>query len=157
MVEIKHKITGEIIFTYGGATLRGANLRGATLSDADLRGADLRGADLRYADLRYADLRDDNLRDANLRDADLSGAILRRANLRDADLRYCIGNNNEVKSLQLGTYLISFCGQTLNIGCQSHTIEDWGNFTDKEISDMDSNALDWWKLNKSIILEVVKR
>lgn len=92
MIEIKHKITGEIIFTYEGA-----------------------------------------------------------------DLRYCIGNNNEVKSLQLGTYLISFCGQTLNISCQSHTIEDWGNFTDKEISDMDSNALDWWKLNKSIILEVVKR
>jgi len=137
MIEIKHKITGEIIFTYEGANLSGANLRSADLRSANLSGANLSGA--------------------NLRSANLSGANLSGANLSGANLRYCIGNNKEVKSLQLGTYLISFCGETLNIGCQSHTIEEWSNFTDEKISNMDSNALDWWQLNKEIILAIVKR
>jgi uncharacterized protein YjbI with pentapeptide repeats len=103
--EIKHRITGSIIFSLEtdslklcveasvksgadlrGANLRGANLRGANLGDADLRGADLRGANLRYADLRYANLRSADLRGADLRGADLGGANLRGADLRGADL-----------------------------------------------------------------------
>ena len=60
-MEIKHKITGEVLLTIEGDSLQGANLRGADLRGADLRGADLRGADLRGADLRGADLRGTNL------------------------------------------------------------------------------------------------
>jgi len=97
-VEIKHWITGAILFAHSadvngigialkaaieaGANLGGADLRGANLGDADLRGANLRGANLRGANLRGA-----NLRGANLGDADLRGANLRGANLGDADLR----------------------------------------------------------------------
>ena len=55
-MEIKHKITGEVLLTIEDDTLREANLRGA-----DLRGANLREADLRWADLRWADLRGANL------------------------------------------------------------------------------------------------
>ncbi len=70
-VEIKHKYTGRVLFTYEGANLRGAYLRGAYLRDANLEGANLEGA--------Y--LEDANLRDANLRDANLEGAYLEAANL----------------------------------------------------------------------------
>ena len=113
--EIKHRISGDILFSVKteslrlavglavkagadlrhanlwGADLRGADLRHADLGDADLRGADLRhanlwGADLRGADLRDANLRHANLRDANLRHANLWGADLRHANLWGADL-----------------------------------------------------------------------
>ena len=112
-------------------------LRYADLSGADLSGANLRSADLSGADLRYADLIG----------ADLSGA----------NLRYCIGNSKEVKSLQIGTYLISYTKDILNIGCQSHTLDEWKNFTDAEIEFMDTKALAWWKLNKYIIITLVSR
>lgn len=81
-IEIKHRWTGVVLFTF-----EGANLRGVYLRDADLESADLRGADLRDADLRDAYLQGANLRGANLRGADLEGANLRGADLRDAYLR----------------------------------------------------------------------
>ena len=145
------------------ANLRNANLRNADLSNADLRNADLRNANLRNVNLRNvnlrnADLIDTSLRYASLSDANLSGADLSGANLSDADLRYCIGNNKEIKSLQIGTYLISYTKDILNIGCQSHTLDKWINFTDEEIDDMDKGtSLDWWKLNKDILVTLVKR
>ena len=124
------------------ADLRGADLRGANLSDTNLRGADLRGANLEGANLRGADLRDAKLRGADLSDADLRGAT---------------GNNKEVKLLQLGKYYTTILvGEKIYIGCQCHTVEQWENFTDEEISDMDDGALDWWKEWKEVILKVAK-
>lgn len=85
--EIKHRYTGAVLFTYGGADLSGADLQGANLRGANLRGANLYGADLYGADLQGADLRGANLYGADLYGAYLSGADLRGANLRGADLR----------------------------------------------------------------------
>ena len=80
----------------------------------------------------------------DLSGANLSGANLSGANLNGADLRYCIGNGREIKSLQIGTYLISYTKDILNIGCQSHTYSDWRTFSDNIILDMDGKtALDW--------------
>ena len=121
---------------------------------ADLGGADLRGADLSHADLSYADLGDADLGDADLSYADLGGA-----DLGGADLGGAIGNNKEVKSLQLGKYYITILvGIKIHIGCQNHTIEQWENFTDKKISkmDMDNGAFEWWKQWKEVILKVAK-
>ena len=91
MIQIKHKVTGDVLLTYAGADLRGADLRGADLRGANLRyanlrGADLRGADLRGADLQGANLQGANLLDANLRGANLQGAYLQGANLQGANL-----------------------------------------------------------------------
>ena len=72
-IEIKHIVTGAILFAHAGANLRGANLRGANLRGADLYGADLRGADLYGADLYGADLYGADLRGADLYGADLYG------------------------------------------------------------------------------------
>ena len=44
MIEIKHKITGDVILSFEGDSLRWANLRWANLSDANLSGANLSGA-----------------------------------------------------------------------------------------------------------------
>ena len=153
------------------AYLSGADLRGADLSGADLRNANLRNANLRNANLKYANLSDADLRNANLKYANLSGADLRNADLRyanlsgadlsganlsGADLRYCIGNNKEIKSLQIGTYLISYTKDILNIGCKSYKHSDWRTFSDSIILDMDGQkALDWWNLNKHILFELI--
>ena len=45
-MEIKHKLTSEVLLTIKGDSLQEVNLRGANLRGANLRGADLRGADL---------------------------------------------------------------------------------------------------------------
>ena len=71
--DIKHKITGKVLFHVDSANLEDANLRDANLRDADLRNANLEGADLRGANLRGADLRNANLVDADLVDAKTIG------------------------------------------------------------------------------------
>lgn len=107
MIKIKHRVSGEALYTAEGAAdirevvemaardgvcLSGADLHGATLSGADLRGIDLRGANLSDANLSGADLRGATLSGAylsgaDLRRATLSGAYLRRITLSSADLR----------------------------------------------------------------------
>ncbi len=82
-IEIKHRFTGEVLFSLEKEN----NSIEETLLAAIGEGVDLRGADLSYADLSDASLRGANLRDADLRDADLDGADLCGANLRGANLR----------------------------------------------------------------------
>jgi len=108
-----------------------------------------RGTDLSCADLSCANLRDADLRDADLRDADLRGA-----NLRGTDLRDAIGNNREIKTLQLGEYITVVTKYTLSIGCQQHTLEEWEKFSDIEIRKMEDGAVEWWGTWKEIIMRV---
>ena len=147
-----------------GVNLRGVNLSDADLSDANLRDANLRGVNLRGADLRDANLRDANLSDANLRYADLryanlKGANLRGANLRDADL-LCMGNQKELKTLQLDKWDVGYTYDTLQIGCQRHAIEKWLKWDTEAgrrwISLMDVGALEWANKFLPLVLNLIK-
>ena len=109
---------------------------------ASLLGANLSGANLSGANFRYADLSNVNFRDANLRGADLRGA-----NLRGADLII----------LQMDLWTAYITADHISIGCQSYTLSEWENFTDEEISNMHSKALDYWTKNKEIIISLCKR
>jgi hypothetical protein len=103
MIEIKHRLTGAVIYTAPDATttrealeaairahadLAGADLAGAYLAHADLAGADLAGAYLAHAYLAHADLAGADLADANLADANLAHANLADANLAHANLAH---------------------------------------------------------------------
>ena len=94
---------------------------------------------------------------ANLSYADLSSANLSYANLRGANLRGAIGNNKEMKTLQLGTYIVTIYKEIIQIGCQNHSISEWENFDDNYIKRMDTDALEWWRENKDIVLTLAKR
>ena len=109
--------------------------------DANLTHIDLGGADLTYADLTHADLRGTNL----------SGADLRYANLKGI-----LGNNKEIKTLQLGVYITVISKHGISIGCEQHTLEEWKEFTDEDISAMDDGALEWWTTWKDVIFRVVE-
>ena len=113
----------------------------------NLRDADLLGANLSYANLRYANLRDANLRGANLRYADLRGADLRYADLRGADLIV----------LQMDLWTAYITTNRIMIGCQSHTLSEWENFTEEEISEMHPGALEYLNENKEVIIALCKR
>ncbi len=144
------------------ANLNSANLRLANLNSADLRLANLNSANLWDANLSGANLSGANLRDANLRDANLSGANLSGANLRDAkldgaDLRYCLGNNCNIFTLQLGAYQVTFTSSVMAIGCQQYSIVEWFKFTDKDIYKMDRDAATlWWSTYAPILKTIFK-
>ena len=166
MIQIKNRYTGMVIKevkSLSGSNLSGSNLSGSSLSGSNLSGSNLSNSDLSNSDLSGSNLSGSDLRSSNLSNSDLSGSNLRSSNLSNSDLsgsnlRYVIGNGREIKSLQIGTYLVSYHKDILNIGCQSHTLDKWLNFTDEEIDAMDiDTSLDWWKLNKDILVTLVKR
>ena len=114
MVEIKNKITGNILLAIDAANLRGADLRRADLSWADLREANLSGANLRRANLRRA-----NLSEANLREADLRGAKIGEATLSRVIQVGPIGSR--------GDYLVAWFtdeGLLLSTGCQTQIAKE---------------------------------
>ena len=108
---------------------------------------DLSGANLRHADFRGAHLRGANLRGANLRGANLRGADLIYSNLSGADLIV----------LQMDLWTAYITTNHIRIGCQSHTLSEWENFTDEEISSMHTDALEYWNRNKEVIIALCKR
>ena len=129
-------------------SLTRANLTRANLKEADLRGADLEEANLTGANLRRANLTRADLRGANLIFTDLTRANLEGANLKSVNLYNTTGNNKEIKTIQLGTYIVNITDKDMQIGCELHSIEDWFNFDNEHIASMDRSALDWWNENK---------
>jgi len=133
------------------ADMRGADMRGANMSGANMRGANMRGANMLDADMRGANMRYANMSDANMLDADMRGADMRGANMR-----YTLGNMIELKTLALEKYVVTFNDSHMAIGCQQHTIEEWFEFTDDRISQMDHGALEWWKKWKDFIFTAIE-
>ena len=146
------------------ANLRGADLRGANLCDANLRGADLYGANLRGADLCDADLCCADLCDADLCYANLSGTDLRGANLNGANLRgaslLCTGNMREIKTLQIERWAIGYTHDTLQIGCQRHTIDKWRKWDTPAglmwVNRMDSGSKEWANKLLPLVLQLIE-
>ena len=145
-IKIKDRFNNEVIYSHEckNNTLKITCMK-AVFDKISLYGADLYGADLRGADLYGADLRD-----ADLRGADLYGADLRDADLRGADLR---GAAIVIYGM---TWTIQIAKNHIRIGCQSHSLEKWINFTDDEINSMHSDALNFWKENKEFIINKCK-
>ena len=127
-MEIKHKLTNEVLLTIEGDSLQEADLQEADLQEADLQWADLRGADLRQADLRRADLRWADLRWANL--------------------------PTDVIRIDGMLWDVTILHGHMRIGCQHHHVDEWESFTDDEISKMDSKALEFWQANKQKLITI---
>ncbi len=150
MIEIKDRFTGEVIVS-GDVSIKElveinrANLCGANLIDANLCGANLCGANLIDANLCGANLCGANLIDANLRGANLCGANLCGANLEGEIL------TKTPIYIDLD-WAVTITTEYMRIGCQRHTIVDWATFTDEEISNMSSGALDFWNTWKKPLL-----
>ena len=156
MIQIKHRSTEKVI----------KEVDATSLVNADLRCADLRSANLQYADLQYADLHGANLQRVNLEGAELLGADLRyanlqRANLQHADLRgvnirWALGDEKRIKTI-IDQYKIVIMLEygIMAIGCEQHTIDEWMNFSDEEIDNMDLGALRWWKIWKPKIQQSI--
>ena len=103
---------------------------------------------------QHANLEGANLEGANLKGANLKGANLQEANLQGANLRWAIGNNRELKTLHLGTYITCISCGAIAIGCKQYTPNEWWGFADVDIAVMDEGALKWWNEWKDTIKKV---
>ncbi len=159
MITIKHRFNGVTLCEFDVATVKQAvekaskqkaDLRGANLYGADLYGANLREANLAGADLRGADLYGADLRGANLRGADLRGANLRGANLYGEKI---IKHPLSVVGLR---YWCLISDGYMRLGCKRFTHQEWSEFSDEQISEMDEDALEFWKQWKEPLLAICK-
>jgi uncharacterized protein YjbI with pentapeptide repeats len=182
MIEIKHRFTQITLCSFEVETIRNAaevgkaNLRGANLRKADLYRANLCGANLCEADLYRADLYRANLCGANLCEADLCGANLCGANLCEANLceaDLCGANlhganlcgavvdgetikRNPIHITCGLRYVALITDNYMRLECKRFTHEKWAEFSDDEISEMDSKALEFWKQWKEPLLAMCK-
>jgi uncharacterized protein YjbI with pentapeptide repeats len=134
MIEIKHRYSGQILYTAPDAQDVRAAVCEAVAAKADLSGADLGGADLHGAYLGGADLRGAYLHGAYLHGAYLGGAYLHGADLRGADLHGAylggagLGGAGvlHIDGLSSGsaTLLAEHTGWRLKVGCWDGTTAD---------------------------------
>ena len=83
-------------------------------------------------------------------------ADLSCANLSGANLWSTIGNGREIRSIHCGTYNIAFTRDVMQIGCKRFLVADWFSFDDKAIASMDVGALDFWRVWKPILQQIVE-
>src|SRR5574343_63178 len=144
------------------ADLTGATLTGANLSHANFHSADLPNANFTYADLSHANFHRASMQGVNLTQADLTGACMVDANMHDATLvdlcSMCgvIGNMAEIKSIQCSIWPVTYTKTQMQIGCQLHELDKWWEFTDDQISRMDSKALSWWQKWKPVLKTIIE-
>jgi uncharacterized protein YjbI with pentapeptide repeats len=150
--EIQEILTKHQLWLEGEEGGERAKLTGVILAGTYLAGVNLAGADLARADLAGATFVCADFTGARLTGADLTGVNFTRAILEGV-----IGNGREIKSMQLGTYSITYTAQVLQIGCRQYPIADWWDFTDEQILDMDGQeALDWWNKYKDHIRATIE-
>lgn len=88
-IEIKHKVTGKVLYTFAGDSFAGVIFKDIDLRYADMRGLNLEGAVFKGTDLRYADMRDSNLEGAIFVKVNLQIALLIGANVKHTHFDTC--------------------------------------------------------------------
>ena len=129
MISIKHRFSESTLCEFDVETVKLA-VETAVKDGANLRGANLHGANL------YGS----NLRGADLYGADLRGEKIKKTPLSIVGLRYwCLISDGFMR-----------------LGCKRFTHDEWANFSEDEISDMDICALEFWKQWKAPLLDMCK-
>ena len=79
------------------------------------------------------------------------------ANLGGADLSGVSGINDWIKCIQIDTYPITYTAEILQIGCESHPLDEWREFDDERIIRMDGKkALQFWRKYKDWIFQTIE-
>ena len=138
-IQIRHW-GGSVLFEHECTSIKECVIE-AVKKRADLRGADLRGADLTGAYLRGA-----YLRGADLRGAYLTGAYLRGEKIYLPPIT--------ISGLPFWEVLIY--ANRMKIGCEDHTVEEWGKFKKSRIDCMSDEALAWWETHKALLMPIAE-
>ena len=134
-IEIKNRYTKEVIFSHECKN----NTVKKTVLEAIRQNCNLRESDLSGSDLSTCDLSGSNLRGSDLRGSNLIGSN---------------GNCKEIKTVQTDIWHVCMTANVMQIGCEQHTLIEWKNFNDDEISAMESGALEFWKNWKKLLFKI---
>lgn len=153
------------------ADLQIADLHGVNLRTANLAGADLSKADLAGTDLSMADLRDTNFDGADLYGTKFCGAKLEGAKF---DGQHIVDAQRFAARL-IGAYIdnehllrqpifihgllwpVLITDNFMRIGCQRWEHQEWRDFSDRDIHDMDTiNAVKFWSRYKKFLLDLCR-
>ena len=80
-------------------------------------------------------------------------------NARVYDYAELYGNAEATKlciTVRTREYYCTISDKHIAIGCKNYTFPEWENFTEEEISEMDTNAWEWWTQWKPILFEILK-
>ena len=84
-------------------------------------------------------------------------ADLRYADLRELSLWDVAGEKTHIKSGQIETYQFAYTDEYLQIGCESHGIEEWWSFGDERIKKMEGDkALEFWIKWKPMLKQIIE-
>jgi hypothetical protein len=81
---------------------------------------------------------------------------LQGADLYSTNIRLVVGDGKRIKTID-DYYRIVIMQEygVMAIGCEQHSIDEWMNFSDEEIDKMDAGALQWWKVWKPRIQQLI--
>lgn len=144
-IEIKSWITGEVLFsheqednttaiTLAASVKAGIKLVGADLSNSDFSKVEIRGAIC--INSSFVGSRFDGSRFVGSR---FVGSSFDGSRFDDEQI-----TKPPISLLNTG-WPVLITQAFMRIGCQRHSHESWRGFSDNEINDMDSKALDFWK------------
>lgn len=77
-------------------------------------------------------------------------------NITYTDLWDTLGDGKAVKTITLYPYTVTWYKDTLQIGCEHHSMDEWRDFSDDEIQGMDEGALAWWSEHKERIFTLIE-
>ena len=76
----------------------------------------------------------------------------------NCNLSFCIGNNKEIKTLQLGDCIVTYYRNIFYINHSTYTLDEIKSYSDIDfIQQSDGIMIEWWRLNKKIIIELMER
>lgn len=69
--------------------------------------------------------------------------------------RNVVGNGDSVKTIICEGWNVCIIDEKMSIGCQTHSLKEWWDFSDAEIANMDPGASSWWKKWKPILRSIL--
>lgn len=146
------------------ANLRYANLKNVVAINALFNEAIMTNVFLQESELTDCEFKRTNLFGSNLKDACVVNCNFESANLSDANLQNvdftgssinCFGNQKNIYSMQVDTFLIGYTVDLLQIGENQHLIEDWKKFDKKQIEKMNISS-EWWDKWSKTLFNTIK-
>jgi hypothetical protein len=92
---------------------------------------------------------------ANVKKGDKGGLVSCDKNLSQDGNALVSGDARVIVIDFISKYRVTVTDNHLKIGCQQHTFAEWRGFSDYAISQMDDDALEWWRAHKEFIFNAI--
>lgn len=134
-----------------------SNLRGSVFDCSCLSGSNFRGADLSYTNLYDCDLSGCDFTGANFHGANLSRSFINGANFNGANLTETKLEFVSLISIIMWPFTVIITPNNIRIGSKAWTIDAWKNIDCKELSNIHSEAIDYYNKNNELIVRLCER